>query len=97
MHARVATFEADESGGFDKRVEGIRKEIEAGNPPPGLENTKGILILSNRQNGKGLGIVLFESEEAMRLGDEALNKMSPQGGGRRSDVEFYEVAVQQMR
>jgi hypothetical protein len=37
-------------------------------------------------------VILFESVEAMRRGDEALNAM-PAGGGRVS-VEFYEVPVQ---
>ena len=47
-----------------------------------------------RPRGKTLGITLFESEEAMRRGDEALNAMSPSGGERRTSVEFYEVPVQ---
>jgi hypothetical protein len=40
-----------------------------------------------------LGITLFESEEAMRRGDEALNAMNPEGGQSRSSVEFFEVPV----
>jgi hypothetical protein len=39
------------------------------------------------------GITFFESEEEMRRGDEALNEMTPQGGGRRTGVEFYEVGL----
>jgi hypothetical protein len=53
-----------------------------------------MLMLVNRETGKGLGITLFESEEAMRRGDEALNAMSPGGSERRTSVEFYEVPVQ---
>ena len=41
-----------------------------------------------------LGVTLFESEEAMRRGDEALNAMNPGGTERRTSVEFYEVPVQ---
>ncbi len=33
----------------------------------------------------------------MRRGDEALNAMTPQGGGRRVSVDFYEVPLQRMR
>ena len=45
----------------------------------------------------GRGITLFDSEEAMRRGDEALNSMSPPGAtGRRTSVDFYEVPVQRM-
>jgi len=39
-------------------------------------------------------IKLFESEEAMRRGDEALNAMSSGASERRTAVEFYEVPVQ---
>ena len=60
---------------------------------PGLEDAK-MLMLVNRETGKGVGITLFESEEAMRRGDEALNAMNPGGSERRTSVEFYEVPVQ---
>ena len=39
------------------------------------------------------GVTVFESEESMRRGDEALNSMSPGGSERRTSVEFYEVPV----
>ena len=51
-------------------------------------------VLVDRESGKGLGVTLFESEEAMRRGDEALNAMNPGAGERRVSVEFYEVPVQ---
>jgi hypothetical protein len=52
-----------------------------------------MLMLIDRGSGKGLGITLFETEEAMRRGDEALNAINPGAGGRRTSVEFYEVPV----
>jgi hypothetical protein len=51
-------------------------------------------MLVDRATGTGLGITLFESEEAMRRGDEALNAMNPGSGERRTAVAFYEVPVQ---
>ena len=36
-----------------------------------------MLMLVNRETGKGLGVTLFESEDAMRRGDESLNAMKP--------------------
>jgi hypothetical protein len=36
-----------------------------------------MLMLVNRETGKGVGITLFDDEEAMRRGDEALNAMNP--------------------
>jgi hypothetical protein len=53
-----------------------------------------MLMLVNRETGKGLGVTLFESEEAMRRGDDALNAMNPGETERRTSVEFYEVPVQ---
>jgi hypothetical protein len=53
-----------------------------------------MLMLVNRESGKGLGVTLFESEEAMRRGDEALNAMHPGETERRTSVEFFEVPVQ---
>ena len=92
MYARVATFEGDPAK-VDDAIGQVRAEVESGRTPPGLEGAK-MLMLVNRANGKGLGITLFESEEAMRRGDEALNAMSPGASERRTSVEFYEVPVQ---
>ncbi len=92
MYARVATFESD-SAKIDDAIELVRAEVESGDTPAGLEGAK-MLMLVDRKTGKGLGVTLFESEEAMRRGDEALNAMSPGASERRTAVEFYEVPVQ---
>jgi heme-degrading monooxygenase HmoA len=92
MYARVATFESDPAD-IDKAIEMVRGEVESGDTPPGLEGAK-MLMLVSRETGRGLGVTLFDSEEAMRRGDEALNAMSPGGSERRVSVEFYEVPVQ---
>ena len=91
MYARVATFESDPVK-VDDAIAMVRAEVD-GEVPPGLEGAK-MLMLVNRETGKGLGVTLFESEEAMRRGDEALNAMNPGGTERRTSVEFYEVPVQ---
>jgi hypothetical protein len=92
MHARIATFESD-AANVDDAIEMVRAEVESGETPAGLEGAK-MLMLVNRETGKGLGITLFESEDAMRRGDEALNAMNPGASERRISVEFYEVPVQ---
>jgi hypothetical protein len=52
-------------------------------------------MLMDRQNGRGLGLTFFDTEDAMRRGDEALNAMDrPEGAsGQRTSVEMYEVAI----
>jgi hypothetical protein len=92
MYARVATFESDPTS-VDDAIELVRREVTSGETPAGLEAAK-MLMLVNRQTGKGLGITLFESEAAMRRGDEALNAMSPGGTERRTSVDFFEVPVE---
>ena len=91
MYARIATFESDPSK-VDDAIELVRGEVDSGTPE-GLEGAK-MMMLVNRETGKGLGVTLFESEEAMRRGDEALNAMNPGATERRTSVEFYEVPVE---
>ena len=91
MYARVATFESDPAN-VDAAIAMVRAEVD-GDVPPGLEGAK-MLMLVNRQTGKGLGVTLFETEDAMRRGDDALNAMDPGSTERRVSVEFFEVPVQ---
>jgi hypothetical protein len=92
MYARVATFESDATR-IDEAISMVRSEVESDQTPHGLEGAK-MLMLVDRKSGKGVGITLFDDEEAMRRGDEALNAMNPEGTERRISVEFFEVPVQ---
>jgi hypothetical protein len=92
VYARLATFESDPAH-VDDAIRMVRGEVESGETPAGLEGAK-MLMLVNRETGKGIGVTLFDSEEAMRRGDEALNAMSPGATERRTSVEFFEVPVQ---
>jgi heme-degrading monooxygenase HmoA len=92
MYARIATFESDPST-IDEAINQVRSEVESDETPAGLEGAK-MMMLVDRETGRGLGVTIFESEEAMRRGDEALNAMNPGASERRTSVEFYEVPVQ---
>ena len=89
MWARVARFEGDPAD-VDARIERLRQLFEAG-PPPALEGAK-FLLLVDRESGNAMGLALFETEEAMRRGDAAMNGGAGHAG-RRSAVEFYEVPL----
>ncbi len=93
MYARVARFEGGEADAIRQNAQEIASRAESG-PPEGVP-AKGFLLLIDPDNGRGLGIGLFETEEDLRKGDEVLNSMSPpsEGMGRRASVETYEVAV----
>jgi hypothetical protein len=96
VYARVATFNLDPATA-DEMIGNVREDVEKG-PPPGLEDAKGMMMLVDREKGKSMGIVLFDSEDALKRGDEALNNMNPSGSGNsRTGVDFYEVAVQMLR
>ena len=92
MYARVMAFETDPAN-VGSAIDRVRAEVESPDEPPGLEGAK-MLMLVDRESGKGFGITLFESEDAMRRGHEALIARSSSGTSRRTSVEFYEVPVQ---
>ena len=99
MHARIATFEADPARA-DEAVAAARQQVESNwaNPPGGLETAKEMYMLIDREHGRGLGITLYETEDDLRRGHEALNQMTPPAeGGRRTDVALYEVALHKQR
>ena len=90
MWARVARFEGDPAD-VDARVERLRAFLDSGGLPPELADAK-LLMLADRESGAMLGVTLFESEEAMRRGDELMNAGVGHAGS-RSAVEFYEVPL----
>ena len=94
MYARVVTWEGAEADAMRASAAEIDEQSTSG-PPEGVP-AKGFQLLIDPANGKGLAIVLFETEEDMRQGDATLNAMSPpnDGMGRRTGVDFYEVAVE---
>ncbi len=93
MYARVARFEGGEAGAMREHAEEIGSRAESG-PPEGVP-AKGFLLLIDPDNGRGLAVSLFETEEDLRKGDEVLNDMTPprEGMGQRASLETYEVAV----
>ena len=90
MWARVARFEGDQAD-VAGRLARLRSAIDSEALPPELVDAK-FLLLVDRESGGMLGVTLFDSEEAMRRGDEAMNA-GPGNAGSRSSVEFYEVPI----
>jgi len=93
MFARVARWEGGDAEAIRRTAQEINSEASSG-PPEGVP-AKGFLMLIDPDNGRGIGISLFENEEDLRQGDATLNSMSPpnDGLGRRASVEMYEVAI----
>ena len=93
MYARVTKWEGADADNMRRAAEDINSRASSG-PPEGVPS-KGILLLIDPDNGRGMAVSLFETEDDYRKGDETLNQMSPpdDGFGRRTAVERYEVAV----
>ena len=93
MYARVARFEGAKGDALRREAEEITKRAPSG-PPEGVPAT-GFLLLIDPDGGRSLAISLFETEDDLRKGNEALNTMSPgiDDAGRRTSVEMFEVAV----
>jgi len=85
MYARVSVHHGD-------RMRDI-------SPAPliGIDGYRGSIMLVDRETGKGLGIVLFDSEDAMRRGDEYIGSMPTGTAGEMSSTELYEVVVSNFR
>jgi hypothetical protein len=100
-YARIARFEGGDTSQIDDVINASREMIDStfDSPPEGLEGSKAVWMLVDRENARGLGITLFETEEDLRRGDQALNAMSPavDAGQSRSSVEIYEVAHRRER
>jgi heme-degrading monooxygenase HmoA len=71
--------------GYEKVLPALRR----------LDGFEGLLVLANHENGKVLVVTMWESEEALRGGEEASHWFRLFGaeaaGGEVTDVERYEV------
>ena len=92
MYARVVTWEGGDAETIRGEMERIREN--AGDGPPDGVPAKGFTMIADPDNGRALSIVLFETDEDYRKGDETLNSMNPpETAMRRVSVEKYEVGV----
>ena len=94
MFARVTVVQ----GAPDKADAGVESYNQQVLPAlKSVDGYKGALLLIDRATGKGLGISLWETEEARRAGgaavDEARKATIAAMGGTVPPVDEYEVAV----
>lgn len=93
MYARVASWEGGEADAIRASAEEIAARASSG-PPEGVPSV-GFTLLVDPDGGRALAIGLFETEDDLRQGDEALNAMNApdDGMGTRAAVDVYEVAL----
>jgi hypothetical protein len=96
MYVRIARFE-NAAGDWDERVEEVRKRMSGEVDSPmaqARDAVKRAMMLVDRENNRGAGIIFCETEDDLRRVEQAMNEMSPPpGAGTRTSVEVYEVAV----
>lgn len=98
MYARVTVVEGDPDridAGAKSYEENVLPAIQA------VEGYKGSMLMADRSTGKGIGISLWETEEARRAGGEAVaqarQKTIEEMGGTVPPVDEYEVLVSDFR
>lgn len=87
--ARVVSFE-----GVDKeRMEDMNREMRESGPPVDFPATE-LIVLHDPDAETSLVVMLFDSEDDYRRGDEVLNAMPAEDTpGRRTAVTKYNVAA----
>ena len=87
--ARVVTFD----GVSKDRMDEMDREMKDGQPPEGFPSAE-LVALHDPETEKSLVVVIFETEDDYKRGDELLSAM-PAGDtpGRRTSVTKYNVAT----
>jgi hypothetical protein len=89
----MATFQVDDPAKVDEEIAATRGYLEGGGLPEGIP-AAGFLMLVDREVGRVIEILLFETEEQLRQGDQTMNSYSPgEGSMHRVSVERFEVPV----
>jgi hypothetical protein len=91
MYARVVRF----TDVNPERIAEVAAQIEeSGGPPPDIPST-GMKMLLDEAQSTAVAIVFFETEEDMRKGGEALDRMdTSETPGTRASVDLCEVKVE---
>ena len=87
--ARVVSFESVSKDRMDE----MNREMQEGEPPEGFPPSE-LIVLHDAEAEKSLVVIVFESEDDYKRGDEMLNAM-PAGDtpGQRTSVTRYDVAT----
>jgi len=93
MRARMATFQVDDPAKVDEEVTTTRRYLAGGSLSDGILAT-GFLMPVDREAGKVVEVLLFESDEDLRQGDATMDSYAPgEGSMHRVSVERFDVPV----
>ncbi|HEY3192804.1 MAG TPA: hypothetical protein VGJ61_08480 [Solirubrobacterales bacterium] len=93
MHARVTRYDGAAPEAMDEALQTKKHVLPT--EPGQTEGMKGVVFLSDRQNGTIVVISLWEGEEAMRASEDEATRVREEvtGPGETATVEHYEVAL----
>jgi heme-degrading monooxygenase HmoA len=95
MYARVASFENRDPSLVDHLISSIREGSERAREA--MPDAKGALMLVDREQNTSLGIVFFDSKEAIEKAGPAFEKMGDEYPeelrGKRRSVDVFEVVI----
>jgi hypothetical protein len=93
MHARVTRYEGAPPDAMDEALQTKKHVLPT--EPGQTEGMKGVVFLSDRQNGTIVVISLWQDENAMRTSEDEATRVREEvtGPGETASVEHYEVAL----
>lgn len=84
---RIARFE-NASGEWDERIEEVRKRMSGEVDSPvaqARDAVKRAMMLVDRENSRGAGVIFCETQDDLRRVDQAMNEMSRPPRRRHAD------------
>ena len=103
MHVRAARFEGIDTANIDRDIEQFRQMVRMQDTPEGMseedfstlrDGVKRVMSLVDREAGTSLDLIFTASAEDAQRVHEVLDAMSPpEGAGRRTSVEIYELLM----
>jgi hypothetical protein len=103
MFVRVARFEGLDTSNLERDMEQFREMVRMEQRPEGMdeavfqtlrEGVKRFMSLVDRERGVSLDLAFTATEEDARRVHEALDSLTPpEGSGRRTNVETYELML----
>ncbi len=95
MWARIASFE----GGNQEELERMNEERMSSGEMKPPEGMKRVLMLADKDKNRRLFVAFFDSKDAIEAAEERFESMGDEVPedvrGRRTAVDYYEVAIDQ--
>ena len=103
MYVRAARFEGIDKANIDRDIEDFRKMVRMEKQPEGMSEetfttlrsgVKRVMSLVDRDEGTSLDLIFTDTAEDAQRVHEVLDAMSPpEGAGRRTSVQIFELLM----